>query len=87
MPTHPAPAAKLTSSHVTGCHRQQTLLAAAAIGRGDPAAVGIHGGTLRTARDGGFLNTVVTTAPQGTSYLLEHPARTQTDPFTKHIVS
>ena len=53
---------------------RQLLLAAAAIERGDPMAAGVLGEALRTAREGGFLNTVVTTAPQVTSYLIEHSA-------------
>ena len=54
---------------------RQVLLAAAAIGRGDPLAAGILGGALHTARQERFLNTVVTTAPQVTSYLIEHRRR------------
>jgi hypothetical protein len=42
------------------------ILLAAAIERGDPAAAGIVGGVLQTARHEGFLNTVVTTVPQVT---------------------
>jgi len=53
---------------------RQILLAAAAIGRGDPTAAGSVGGVLESARHGGSLNTVVTTAPQVTSYLIEHSA-------------
>ena len=49
---------------------RQVLLAAAAIDRGDPMAASILGGALQTARHGGFLNTVVTAAPQVTSYLI-----------------
>jgi LuxR family transcriptional regulator, maltose regulon positive regulatory protein len=50
-----------------------------AITRGDPMAAGLLGGVLHTARRGGFLNTVVTTAPQGTGYLIEHAAPAQHD--------
>ena len=50
----------------------QLLTAAAAIERGDPSAAGIVAAAVATARQGGFLNTVVTTAPQVTTYLVEH---------------
>ena len=57
---------------------RQVLLAAAAIERGDPMAASILGGALQTARRGGFLNTVVTAAPQVTSYLITDSARART---------
>ncbi len=66
---------------------RQLLLAAAAIGRGDPMANGILGGALQTARRGGFLNTVVTTAPQVTSYLVEHSTQVRPDPFMEQLIS
>jgi LuxR family transcriptional regulator, maltose regulon positive regulatory protein len=66
---------------------RQVLLAAAAIGRGDPMTAGILSGVLDTARRGGFLNTVVTTAPQVTSYLAGHAAQFRSDPFTKQLIS
>ena len=66
---------------------RQILLAAAAIGRGDPMTAGILSGVLDTARRGGFLNTVVTTAPQVTSYLAGHAAQFRSDPFTKQLIS
>ena len=66
---------------------RQLLLAAAAIGRGDPMAAGILGGALHTARNGRFLGTVVTTAPQVTSYLIEHSAQAQADPFTGQLIA
>jgi LuxR family maltose regulon positive regulatory protein len=65
---------------------RQLLLAATAIGRGDPMTAGIMVGALRTARLGGFLNTVVTTAPQVTSYLVEHSAPAHPDPFTEQVI-
>ena len=65
---------------------RQVLLAAAAIERGDPEAAGIVGGVLQTARHGGFLNTVVTTAPQVTRYLVEHSAQVQPEPFLERII-
>ena len=64
----------------------QLLLAAAAIGRGDPMTAGIMAGALRTARLGGFCNTVVTTAPEVTSYLVEHSAPARPDPFTEQLI-
>jgi len=63
------------------------LLAAAAIGRGDPMTASIMGGALETARDGHFFNTVVTTAPQVTSYLVEHPAQVRPDPFAEQLIA
>jgi LuxR family maltose regulon positive regulatory protein len=66
---------------------RQILLAAAAIGRGDPMTAGILGGVLESARDGGFLNTVVTTAPQVTSYLVEHSVQMRPDPFTEQLIA
>ncbi|HYA52649.1 MAG TPA: LuxR C-terminal-related transcriptional regulator, partial [Streptosporangiaceae bacterium] len=66
---------------------RQLLLAAAAIGRGDPAAAGILGGALHTARQAGFLNTVVTSAPQVTSCLVEHAAHAGPDPFMGQLIA
>jgi len=65
---------------------REILLAAAAIGRGDPTADGIIGGVLEVARHGGFLNTVVTTAPPVTSYLVEHATRLRPDQFTEQLI-
>ena len=64
---------------------RQVLLAAAAIERGDPEAASIVGGVLQTARHEGFLNTVVTTAPQVTRYLVEHSTDALPDPFLMRI--
>ena len=64
---------------------RQVLLAAAAIERGDPEAASIVGGVLQTARHEGFLNTVVTTAPQVTRYLVEHSTDALPDPFLRRI--
>jgi len=65
----------------------QLLLAAAAIARDDPMSASVLGGALATARRGGFCNTVVTTAPQLTSYLIEHAAATRSDRFTEQLIS
>jgi len=65
----------------------QLLLAAAAIERADPAAGGILGNALHTARSQGFLNTVVATAPQVAGYLVEHAARFRADPFIERLVA
>ena len=65
----------------------QILLAAAAIERDDPMAASILGGALQTARRGGFLNTVVTAAPQVTSYLIVHSAQARPDPFTEQLIA
>ena len=66
---------------------RQVLLAAAAIERGDPEAAGIVGGVLQAARHEGFLNTIVTTAPQVTRYLVEHSSHARADPFLKRIIA
>jgi LuxR family transcriptional regulator, maltose regulon positive regulatory protein len=66
---------------------RQLLLAAAAIERGDPAVGGILGGALHTARGHGFLNTVITTAPQVAGYLVEHAAQLRSDPFVERLVA
>jgi LuxR family transcriptional regulator, maltose regulon positive regulatory protein len=65
---------------------RQVLRAAAAIERGDPEAASIMGGVLQTARHQGFLNTVVTTVPQVTRYLVEHSAHALPDPFLERII-
>ena len=66
---------------------RQLLLAAAAIGRGDPITASIMGGALETARHGHFFNTVVTTAPQVTSYLVEHSVQMRPDPFAEQLIA
>ena len=66
---------------------RQILLAAAAIERGDPMAASILGGALQTARRGGFLNTVVTAAPQVTSYLIVDSAQARPDSFTEQLIA
>jgi LuxR family transcriptional regulator, maltose regulon positive regulatory protein len=65
---------------------RQLLLAGAAIERGDPMTAGILGRALQAARLGGFHNAVVTTAPQVTSYLIEHSARMRPDPFIEQLI-
>jgi hypothetical protein len=54
-----------------------------AIERGDPVAASLLGGTLRAARDAGF----VTCAPQVTSYLIEHSTQLRPDPFVKQLIT
>jgi LuxR family maltose regulon positive regulatory protein len=66
---------------------RQVLLAAAAIERGDPGAAGVLGGVLQAARQEGFLNTVVTTAPQVTAYLVEHAAQLRAEPFLEQLIA
>ena len=66
---------------------RQILLAAAAIERGDPMTARAMAGVLHAARVNGFLNTVVTTAPQVTSYLVEHAPQLRPDPFTGQLVA
>jgi len=66
---------------------REILVAAAAIMREDPAAAGILGNALHTARRKGFLSTVVTTSPQVTGYLIENAARLRMDPFIERIIA
>jgi LuxR family maltose regulon positive regulatory protein len=66
---------------------RQLLLAAAAIERGDPTASGILASALQTARHEGFLNTIVTTAPQVTTYLVEHSTQARSDPFMEQLIA
>jgi LuxR family maltose regulon positive regulatory protein len=65
---------------------RQVLLATAAIERGDPEAAGLVSAVLRTARREGFLDTIVTTAPQLTRYLVEHSAQLRPEPFLDRII-
>lgn len=44
-------------------------------------------GVLHTARQGGFRNTVVTTSPEVTSYLIEHATQAEPDPFTERLIA
>jgi LuxR family maltose regulon positive regulatory protein len=66
---------------------RQILLAATSIERADPMAPSTLGSVLHTARGEGFLNTVVTTAPQVTSYLIEHATGLRPDPFIKQLIN
>jgi ATP/maltotriose-dependent transcriptional regulator MalT len=66
---------------------RQILLAAAAIERGDPSADGIVGGAVQRARQEGFVNTLVGTAPQVTSYLVEYAARMRSDPYLERVIA
>jgi LuxR family transcriptional regulator, maltose regulon positive regulatory protein len=47
----------------------------------------VLGDALATARRGGFCHTLVTTAPQVTSYLIEHMAPARSDPFTEQLIT
>jgi LuxR family maltose regulon positive regulatory protein len=78
------PLAGLTPRHALV---RELLLAGAAIGRGDPMTVSIVGHALQAARRGGFLNTVVTAAPQVPSYLIEHAAQLRPDPFAEQLIA
>ena len=66
---------------------RQILLAGAAIQGGDPTAAIIMHGVLEAARRGGFFNTVVTTAPPVTAYLVEHATQAQQDPFLQQLIA
>ena len=69
------------------CVLARQILLAAAIERGDPMAAGAVAGVLQAARARGFVNTVVTTAPQVTSYLIEHAPQLQADPYTGQLIA
>jgi LuxR family maltose regulon positive regulatory protein len=81
---HALLAGDLTARHEL---EYRILLAATAIVRGDPAAAGLLGGVLHTARRQGFLNTLVTTSPQVTEYLDEHAAQLRMDPFNERLIA
>jgi LuxR family maltose regulon positive regulatory protein len=66
---------------------RQILLAAAAIERDDPMTAGIVAGVIQTARQRGFLNTVITTAPQVTGYLVGHATHIRSDPFMEQLIT
>jgi len=66
---------------------RQILLAGAAIQGGDPTAAIIMNGVLEAARRGGFLDTVVTTAPPVTGYLVEHATQMRPDPFLQQLIA
>lgn len=66
---------------------RELLLGATAIARGDPAAAGVLGTALHTARRQGFRTTVVTTSPLVAGYLVEHAARLRMDPFLEQLVA
>ncbi len=66
---------------------RQILLAGAAIVRDDSMAAGAVGNLLDNARRGGYLHTVVTTAPQLTSYLTGHAAQLRPDEYTRQLIA
>lgn len=66
---------------------RQLLLAAAAIERGDPATASILADAFAAARRGGFLNTVITAAPQVRRYLTGQAAQLRPDPFTEQLIA
>jgi LuxR family transcriptional regulator, maltose regulon positive regulatory protein len=66
---------------------RQILLAATSIERADPMAPSALGSVLHSARGEGFLNTIVSTAPQVTSYLIEHATQLRPDTFIKQLIN
>jgi LuxR family transcriptional regulator, maltose regulon positive regulatory protein len=66
---------------------RELLLAAAAIGRADPAVTSILGGALHEARRLGFLNTVIMTSPGVSAYVVEHAAELRPDPFIEQLIT
>jgi LuxR family maltose regulon positive regulatory protein len=65
---------------------RQILLGAAAVERGDPVTAGILAGVLQAGRREGFLDTIVSTAPQVTCWLVEHAGQMRLDPFLEKLV-
>jgi LuxR family maltose regulon positive regulatory protein len=66
---------------------RELLLGAAAIVREDPMTIGVLEGALQSARREGLINTIVTTAPPVTSYLIEHSIRMRPDPFRDKLIA
>jgi len=66
---------------------RQLLLAAVAIERSDRAVASILGGALHTARRQGFLNTVIMTSPEVSTYLVEHATELLPDPFIEQLIT
>jgi LuxR family transcriptional regulator, maltose regulon positive regulatory protein len=66
---------------------REILLAATAIERSDSTAASIVGSVVHAARQQGFLNTVVSTAPQVTCYLIEHAPELRSDPFLERLIA
>jgi LuxR family transcriptional regulator, maltose regulon positive regulatory protein len=75
--------ADLTPRHLLVRH---VLLAAAEIQCDGPRLTDLLTSVNDTARQGGFLHTVVTTAPQVTDYLAAYPSRLRQDPFTQRLI-
>jgi len=65
---------------------RQLLLTAAAISRGDPAAASLLAATLPAARRDNYCHTVVTAAPQLTTYLIEQSHSTRQDSYIDQLV-
>jgi len=65
----------------------QALRVATAISRADPGAGAMVADLVDAARCGGFCNTIVTTAPQLTGYLIEHSAQPRHDPFMAQLIT
>src|SRR5262249_42849173 len=66
---------------------RQLLLTAAALGREDPVAANLLASALQAARGAGFVNTVVTVAPQVTSYLVEQPQLGSSDEYMEQVIT
>jgi LuxR family maltose regulon positive regulatory protein len=66
---------------------RQLLLTASALGREDPVAANLLAAALQAARREGFVNTVVTVAPQVTTYLVEQPQLGSSDEFMEQVIT
>jgi LuxR family maltose regulon positive regulatory protein len=78
------PSDNLTPRHAL---TRQLLLAAAAVRRGDPMAAGLMGRAVQAARQGGYLNTVVSVAPEVTTFLMDRAAQAPRDPFAEQLIT
>ena len=65
---------------------RQLLMAAAAAERDDPMTASVLDSAIDSARRGGFLNTVVTTAPQVTGFIAAHPGELRQDPYHRQLI-
>ena len=65
----------------------QALQAAVAISRADPRATVIVADLVDAARRSGYFNTLVTTAPQLTKFLIERSVQARQDPFMEQLIA
>lgn len=66
---------------------RQILLAAAAATSGDPLTARVVADVVEVARRHGYCHTVLSTAPELTTYLVEHSTQVRPDPFIEQLIS